>query len=109
MVSGGRMAASEVTAASEETAADVASAAIDETAAAEGIAPDPERVISDVETLKALSDPLRLRILETMISRKDAAWSVKELAAELDVPQTRLYHHVELLVERDLIRLAAQR
>jgi DNA-binding transcriptional ArsR family regulator len=72
-------------------------------------APQAERVVSDVETLKALSDPLRLRILEAMVSRKDATWSVKELAAELAVPATRLYHHVELLLERDLIRVAAQR
>jgi DNA-binding transcriptional ArsR family regulator len=71
--------------------------------------PAAEWLISDVETLKAISDPLRLRILETMVSRKDARWSVKELAAHLEVPQTRLYHHVELLLERDLIRLASQR
>jgi DNA-binding transcriptional ArsR family regulator len=72
-------------------------------------APDTERLISDVETLKALSDPLRLRILEMMVTRADVPWSVKELAARLDVPQTRLYHHVELLVERDLLRVAEQR
>jgi DNA-binding transcriptional ArsR family regulator len=79
--------------------------------AAEGLdeAPEPERVVSDVETLKALSDPLRLKILETMVARVDTAWTAKELAAELGVPQTRLYHHIELLVERDLIRLASQR
>jgi len=71
--------------------------------------PDPERLISDVETLKALSDPLRLRILETMVARQSTDWSVKELAVALDVPQTRLYHHVELLLERDLLRLASQR
>jgi DNA-binding transcriptional ArsR family regulator len=72
-------------------------------------APDAERVISDVETLKAISDPLRLRILEAMVTRPLAAWSVKELAVALSVPQTRLYHHVELLVERDLVRAAEQR
>lgn len=72
-------------------------------------APDAERLISDVETLKAISDPLRIRILETMVTRSDAAWSVRELAASLEVPQTRLYHHVELLVERDLLRSAEQR
>lgn len=75
----------------------------------ENLEPDAERLISDVETLKAISDPLRLRILETMVARKDALWSVKELAAQLEVPQTRLYHHVELLLERDLVRLASQR
>ena len=72
-------------------------------------APEPERLVSDVETLKALSDPLRLRILETMVTDAGSAWSVKELAAALAVPQTRLYHHVELLVERDLLRAAEQR
>jgi DNA-binding transcriptional ArsR family regulator len=71
--------------------------------------PEAERLISDVETLKALSDPLRLRILEMMVTRHEAAWSVKELAAALGVPQTRLYHHIELLTERDLLRAAEQR
>jgi len=72
-------------------------------------APDAERLISDVETLKAISDPLRLRILELMVTRPNVAWSVKELAAGLDVPQTRLYHHIELLTECDLLRAAEQR
>jgi len=73
------------------------------------LAPDAERLVSDVETLKALSDPIRLRILEAMVSRSDAAWSVKEIAARLGVPQTRLYHHIELLLDRDLVRAAEQR
>jgi DNA-binding transcriptional ArsR family regulator len=71
--------------------------------------PDAVRTIADVETLKALSDPLRLRIIETMAQRTGAAWSVKELAAALDVPQTRLYHHVEQLTEHDLIRPVERR
>lgn len=71
--------------------------------------PDAERMVSDPETLKALSDPLRLRILETMVARAEEPWSAKELAARLEVPQTRLYHHIELLLERDLIRPAEQR
>ena len=71
--------------------------------------PEPERVISDVETLKALSDPLRLRIVERMVTRIDEPWTVKELAAALGVPQTRLYHHVDLLLERELIRPVERR
>ena len=71
--------------------------------------PEAERTISDVETLKALSDPLRLKILETMVTRATDAWSAKELAAAIGVPQTRLYHHLDLLLERDLIRAAGQR
>jgi DNA-binding transcriptional ArsR family regulator len=76
---------------------------------AAGWEPETERLVSDPETLKALSDPLRLRILETMVARVDEPWSAKELANRLDVPQTRLYHHIELLLERDLIRSAEQR
>jgi len=87
----------------------VPAAQTEPSAAADAGAPDRERLISDVETLKALSDPLRLRMLEAMVSRAGEAWSVKELAAALDVPQTRLYHHVDLLLERDLLRVAGQR
>ncbi len=71
--------------------------------------PEDVRLIGDVESLRAISDPTRLRILETMVQRQDPAWSVKELAAEIGVPQTRLYHHVEQLVERDLIRAVERR
>ena len=78
-----------------------------EPGAAQG--PDAERLISDPDTMKALADPLRLRILETLVTRVDEPWSAKELAARLGVPQTRLYHHLELLLERDLVRVAEQR
>jgi DNA-binding transcriptional ArsR family regulator len=71
--------------------------------------PADVHLIGDIESLRAISDPTRLRILETMVQRRDAAWSVKELAAELGLPQTRLYHHIDLLVERDLIRPVERR
>jgi DNA-binding transcriptional ArsR family regulator len=71
--------------------------------------PLTERVIADVETLKALSDPLRLRIVEAMVTRVDEPWTVKELSTLLGVPQTRLYHHIDLLLERDLIRPVERR
>jgi DNA-binding transcriptional ArsR family regulator len=72
-------------------------------------APVAERLVSDPDTLRALADPLRLAVLEAMVTRVGEPWSVKELAALLDVPQTRLYHHIDLLLERDLIRVAGQR
>jgi DNA-binding transcriptional ArsR family regulator len=78
-------------------------------AAADAEVPEPERIVSDADTLRAISDPTRLRILETMVTRPGEPWSVKELAAALSVPQTRLYHHIELLAERELIRAAGQR
>ncbi len=74
-----------------------------------GFETEEVRSIGDVATLKALSDPLRLRILETMVQRTNEPWSVKELAAALAVPQTRLYHHVDQLVEHDLVRPVERR
>jgi DNA-binding transcriptional ArsR family regulator len=74
-----------------------------------GPEPLPERRIGDVETIKALSDPLRLRILEVMTGDHGETFTVKRLAAILGVSQTKLYHHVNLLAERDLIRPAGQR
>ena len=71
--------------------------------------PIAERVIADVETLKALSDPLRLRIVEAMVTRVDEPWTVKELSTLLRVPPTRLYHHIDLLLERRLIRPVERR
>ena len=71
--------------------------------------PLAERVISDVETLKAISDPVRLRILETMVTAADEAWTVKRLAKALGTNTTKLYHHINILEERDLIRVAGTR
>jgi hypothetical protein len=41
-----------------------------------GFEPDEVRYIRDVETLKAISDPTRVRILEVMVQRRSPAWSV---------------------------------
>ena len=77
----------------------------------QGVNPaDPltERLISDVETLKALSDPLRIQILEIMVRQSDETWTVKRIAKALGVMPTKLYHHIKILEERDLIRPASQ-
>lgn len=74
-----------------------------------GFEPEEVRYIRDIETLKALSDPTRVRILEVMVQRRSPAWSVKEIAAALGVPQTRLYHHVDLLLAQDLVRPVERR
>ncbi len=71
--------------------------------------PEAVRLVADLETLRAISDPTRIRILERMVTRHDPAWSVKELAAALEMPTTRLYHHIDLLVERDLLRAVERR
>ena len=61
------------------------------------------RVINDAEALKALADPLRLRILHVAMGDPRRAWSVKEIAAQLDQPVTKLYHHVKQLEQAGLI------
>jgi len=67
-----------------------------------------ELTIDDPETLKVLGDPLRLQILEQMLRANEAGELVtaKRLAERLDVPQTKLYYHLNLLEERGLIVVA---
>jgi DNA-binding transcriptional ArsR family regulator len=71
--------------------------------------PASEMVITDVEQLKAISDPLRLQLLERIAGEARRGWTAKELAEDLGTGQTRLYHHLALLEERGFIRVAATR
>lgn len=73
--------------------------------------PDPpsEKVIADVEQLKAVSDPLRIQLIYAMSRDARRAWSAKELARELGTKQTKLYHHLALLEEAGFIRVAETR
>lgn len=73
-------------------------------AGADPFEPLPERVINDVETLKALSDPLRIRILEAMVQAAAEGWTAKRISKALGVGQTKLYHHLKLLEDRELIK-----
>jgi DNA-binding transcriptional ArsR family regulator len=75
----------------------------------DALAPVAERTISDVEELKAISDPIRLRILEAMVAHADEVWTVKRIAKALDVGPTKLYHHVNILEEHGFIRVAGTR
>ena len=69
-------------------------------------APPPELVLTDPEQLRAMGDGLRMRLLEVMSRRPRHGWSVKELAEATGQGQTKLYHHVNLLETRGLIRVA---
>ena len=71
--------------------------------------PMAEFLITDVEQLKAVSDPLRLQIIDTMAEPPVRGWTAKELAARLGTKQTKLYHHLALLEERGFIRVAETR
>lgn len=61
--------------------------------------PADELVIEDLETLKVMADPLRLRIRELM----STPCTVKQIAQSLDIPATKLYYHINLLEKHNLI------
>ncbi|MEU4380496.1 ArsR/SmtB family transcription factor [Micromonospora echinofusca] len=65
------------------------------------------RVVSDVQTLKALADPARLAILELMMGDYARSWTAKELAAEIQMPPKKLYYHLGLLEQRGLLEVRA--
>lgn len=72
---------------------------------------DPQET-SHVDVLKALADPLRLNILYALTRRRGPdlpAKTVKELAAELGEPQTKLYRHIKHLEAAGLIRSVSSR
>jgi DNA-binding transcriptional ArsR family regulator len=73
---------------------------------AEQFEPAAEQVITRLETLKVFSDPLRSRILDLL--RTDPS-TVKRLAAELNVSPKKLYYHVNLLEQHELIRVVSTR
>ena len=64
------------------------------------------RTVRDVKTLKALGNPLRVRILEALTTR---AMSAKELSVALGESQTKLYRHIHLLEEHMLVRVVGTR
>jgi DNA-binding transcriptional ArsR family regulator len=71
--------------------------------------PLPELVLTEVSQLRALSDALRLQIVEIMHEEPARAWAAKELAERLGTKQTKLYHHLGLLEEAGIIRVAETR
>lgn len=67
--------------------------------------PAPEFVISDLETLKVLADPLRLSIIENLENPS----TVKDVAEKIQRPPTKLYYHFNLLEKHGLIQTVETR
>jgi DNA-binding transcriptional ArsR family regulator len=63
-------------------------------------------VIENLETLKVVADPLRLRILDVF---DDKPHTVKQIAKVLGIPPNKLYYHVNMLEEHGLIRVVDTR
>ncbi len=64
------------------------------------------KVIDDLATLRLLSDPLRLRLIEELGVQPT---TVKALARAMDMKPNRLYYHVNLLEEHGLVRVTQTR
>jgi DNA-binding transcriptional ArsR family regulator len=61
--------------------------------------------LSRLDQIRALADPLRIRLVEALVARE---LSVADLAQAVGTPVTRLYHHVTLLLEAGLIQEASR-
>jgi DNA-binding transcriptional ArsR family regulator len=62
---------------------------------------EPLFLIRDFETLKVLADPLRMQLLSLLQQPR----TVKELGERLEMPPTKLYYHVNQLLNVALIRV----
>jgi DNA-binding transcriptional ArsR family regulator len=62
--------------------------------------------LADLEQVKVLADPLRIRVLEALC---DGERTTKQVADALGERPTKLYHHVEALEKVGLIRLTRTR
>lgn len=52
------------------------------------------------EKLKALADPIRLRMIDLLL---DQEWTVGELATALEVDVTKASHHLQILKRLELV------
>jgi DNA-binding transcriptional ArsR family regulator len=67
---------------------------------------DDVLVVRDLEGLRALADELRGKIL---IRLRDRAYSVSELAEELELPKGTVAHHMKVLERAGLVRVVRTR
>lgn len=58
--------------------------------------------ITDLEALRTIADPMRLRIYEQLVVEPQ---TVKDVAAKLGLSPSRLYYHFKLLEEHGLIEV----
>jgi DNA-binding transcriptional ArsR family regulator len=62
--------------------------------------------LTTLKQLKALADPLRLRVLEAFVQQPA---TTKQVATLLGENPTKLYHHVQILEEAGMLRLVETR
>lgn len=64
--------------------------------------PAPVMTISDLDTLKVISDPFRIQILEVLLPEPQ---SVNQIAEKLGLSPSKLYYHVNMLEKHGLIQM----
>ncbi|GIG60100.1 hypothetical protein Lfu02_44720 [Longispora fulva] len=67
------------------------------------------RVVQDIDTLKALADPIRLTVLELMMADHTRTWTAKELASRVGISTTKIYYHLNTLEQRALLQIRSTR
>jgi DNA-binding transcriptional ArsR family regulator len=70
------------------------------------------RRITDPASIKALSDPLRIKIIRLMgegAHEHARSFTVKQIATALGEPPTKLYRHIKQLLNAELIQVAEVR
>ena len=72
----------------------------------EEFTPAKTYTITDLETLRTLSDPLRMQIYEIVL---DTPSSVRQIAERLGLASSRLYYHINQLEKFGLIRVVETR
>ena len=68
--------------------------------------PEDVIVLSELEQIRLLTDPLRLRILEQLM---EEARTTKQVADRLGEKPTKLYHHMDALERAGAVRLVKTR
>jgi len=68
----------------------------------EEFSPAPLHVIKDLEAAKLIADPLRLQIIEVLLSQP---LTVKQIADKLGLAPSKLYYHVNSLEKFGLIQV----
>jgi DNA-binding transcriptional ArsR family regulator len=61
--------------------------------------------IDNLETLRVLADPLRLEIIQSLMTPS----TVKNLAQSLNLAPTKLYYHMNLLEQHGIVRVVSTR
>ena len=64
--------------------------------------PAPSRIITDLEAVKAIADPLRNQIIEVL---SPAPMSVNQIAEKLGLAPSKLYYHVNLLEKHGFLKV----